>query len=179
MSEPSNPALIVIDIQNDYFSEGAFPLWNSDQILEKIESAIMSAKARGIPVVLVQHVADSKKGIAPFFNEGSQGVEIHPRIRAVAEDAPIVVKHYADSFHLTSLESLLSQLGVNELWICGMMTQNCVTHTAISKSAETYKVSILADCCTTVSEMLHGIALNAVSTRLALTSAHACFDADE
>jgi len=52
-----------------------------------------------------------------------------------------------------------------------MMTQNCVTHTAISRSAEKYKVSILTDCCTTVNEMLHLIALNAVSTRLALVKA--------
>jgi nicotinamidase-related amidase len=49
-----------------------------------------------------------------------------------------------------------------------MMTQNCVTHTAISKSAEKYKVSVLPDCCTTVSEMIHRIALNALSTRVAL-----------
>jgi nicotinamidase-related amidase len=57
---------------------------------------------------------------------------------------------------------------VDELLVCGMMTQNCVTHTAISKSAETYKVSILPDCCTTVNEMLHNIALHAVSTRVTL-----------
>ena len=53
-----------------------------------------------------------------------------------------------------------------------MMTQNCVTHTAISKSAEKYKVSILMDCCTTVNEMLHKIALHAVSTRVPLVSAN-------
>ena len=37
-----------------------------------------------------------------------------------------------------------------ELLICGMMTQNGVTHTAISKAAEKYRVAILTDCCTTV-----------------------------
>jgi nicotinamidase-related amidase len=50
-----------------------------------------------------------------------------------------------------------------------MMTQNCVTHTAISRSAERYGVTILADACTTVSELLHLIALHAVSTRTKLT----------
>jgi nicotinamidase-related amidase len=49
-----------------------------------------------------------------------------------------------------------------------MMTQNCVTHTAISKAAEKYSVKILTDCCTTVNQMIHLIALNAVSTRIAL-----------
>jgi nicotinamidase-related amidase len=52
-----------------------------------------------------------------------------------------------------------------------MMTQNCVTHTALSKAAEKYKLSILADCCTIVSEILHLIALNALSTRVPFVSA--------
>ena len=52
-----------------------------------------------------------------------------------------------------------------------MMTQNCVTHTAISKSAEKYNVVILPDCCTTVDEMIHKIALHALSTRVALVPA--------
>ena len=56
-----------------------------------------------------------------------------------------------------------------------MMTQNCITHTAISKSAEKYNVSILTDCCTTVSEMIHKIALNALSTRVGLVSSSDAF----
>lgn len=60
----------------------------------------------------------------------------------------------------------MSDLGIKELLVCGMMTQNCVTHTAISKAAEKYKVKVLADCCTTVNEMIHLIALNALTTRI-------------
>lgn len=161
----SLPALIVIDLQNDYFPDGRFPLWNAEGTLAKVEQAIGQARAKGMPVILVQHVADASKGVAPFFNTGTPGVDIHPRILAAAPDAPII-KSFADSFHKTTLEATLAQLGVDELLVCGMMTQNCVTHTAISKAAEKYKVSILADCCTTVSEILHKIALNAVSTRL-------------
>jgi nicotinamidase-related amidase len=56
-----------------------------------------------------------------------------------------------------------------------MMTQNCVTHTAISKQAEKYKTAIIQDCCTTVSQMLHLIALNAVSTRMNLVSLEQAF----
>ena len=130
------------------------------------------AKEKSIPVILIQHIADSSKGIAPFFNTGTTGAEVHPRILAAAPNAPVVVKQFADSFVNTTLEDTLARLGVTQLLVCGMMTQNCVTHTAISKSAEKYKVSILADCCTTVSEMLHNIALHAVSTRVPLVSAN-------
>ena len=164
-----NKALLLIDLQNDYFPGGKFPLWNTAAVLTNIEQAIKAARTKGIPVIHIQHIA--KTGIAPFFNQGTAGAKIHPRLLAAAPDAPIVVKEYADSFVGTKLEETLSGLGVDELLVCGMMTQNCVTHTAISKSAEKYKVSILPDCCTTVDEMLHNIALRAVSTRVSLVPA--------
>ena len=159
----SKKALIVIDLQNDYFPDGNFPLWNSDAVLGQVEDTITRAHRLGVPVVLVQHVVE---GESSFFQQGTTGVEIHPRIKAAAPNAPVVVKAFADSFHHTTLEATLQQLGVDELLVCGMMTQNCVTHTAISKAAEKYKVSILGDCCTTVTEVLHQIALNGVSTRV-------------
>ena len=161
-------ALLVIDLQNDYFPGGAFPLWNTDVVLKNIEHAIEKAKSLGVPVIHIQHIANSKQEIAPFFNAGTPGADIHPRILAAAPKAPIVIKEFADSFEKTTLEETLSKLGVTELLVCGMMTQNCVTHTAISKAAEKYKVTILPDCCTTVSEILHLIALHAVSTRVKL-----------
>lgn len=161
-------ALLVIDIQNDYFPGGKYPLWNSENTLNNVVTAIEKARKSSIPIILVQHVADTSKGVAPFFNPGTSGVEVHPRILSAAPDAPLVVKGHADSFVNTTLEETLNRLGITELLVCGMMTQNCVTHTAISKSAEKYNVAILADCCTTVDEMIHKIALNGVSTRLPL-----------
>jgi nicotinamidase-related amidase len=167
----SQRALIVIDIQNDYFPGGTFPLWNTEATLKNIESAIEKAHLQDVPTIIVQHIANSSLGIAPFFNKGTAGADVHPRLRAAVPNAPIVVKEFADGFVNTSLEETLSKLGATELWVCGMMTQNCVTHTAISKAAEKYKVSILMDCCTTVNEMLHNIALHAVSTRVPLVAA--------
>jgi nicotinamidase-related amidase len=160
-------ALLIIDLQNDYFPGGKFPLWNTDATLENIEGAVQRAIAQQIPVIVIQHVADPG-GLAPFFVAGTEGVEVHPRVLAAAPGAPIVVKQYADSFLGTTLEETLARLGTTELLVCGMMTQNCVTHTAISKAAEKYRVCILADCSTTVNEALHGIALHAVAPRVPL-----------
>jgi len=157
-------ALLVIDVQNDYFPGGQLPLWNVEATLENIERAIRIAREKGIPVILIQHFTDPN--VAPMFNAGTDGAEIHPRIRAAAPDAPVVAKGHADSFHETTLEEVLSNVGATTLLVCGMMTQNCVTHTAISKAAEKYEVMILSDCCTTVSAMIHNIALRAVTTRL-------------
>ncbi len=161
-------ALLLIDLQNDYFPGGLFPLWDTERTLPALVGAIERARTAGIEVIHIQHIANPEAGIAPFFNKDTPGAAIHPIILSAAPDAPIVVKEYADSFHQTELEEVLSARGVSELLVCGMMTQNCVTHTAISKSAEKYKVTILPDCCTTVSEPIHLIALHAVSTRVPL-----------
>lgn len=164
-------ALLIIDLQNDYFPGGKFPLWNTEATVKAIVSAIGAARAAGTEVIHIQHIAAPAAGIAPFFNQGTEGAQIHPEILGSAPDAPVVVKHYADSFHQTNLEKLLSDRGIRELLVCGMMTQNCVTHTAISKAAEKYQVAILPDCCTSVSEPIHLIALHAVSTRVRLIEA--------
>jgi nicotinamidase-related amidase len=161
-------ALLVIDLQNDYFPGGRFPLWNTDAVLTNFERAIAAANAGGVPVIHVQHVATAA---APFFHAGTPGADIHPRVLAAAPTAPVVVKEFADGFEKTTLEETLTGLGVTELLVCGMMTQNCVTHTAISKAAEKYAVTVLPDCCTTVSEVLHLIALHALSTRVKLVPA--------
>ncbi len=173
MNKAPSTALVVIDVQNDYFPAGQFPLWQADDTLARIETLVGHARWRGMPVVLVQHVADRQAGTAPFFNEGSTGVEIHPRLLAVAAGADIVVKRHADSFLGTTLASVLEQSAVRSLWLCGMMTQNCVTHTALSRSAEHYAVTVVGDACTTVSPILHGIALNALSDRVAVIATSA------
>ena len=158
-------ALIVIDIQNDYFPNGKFPLWEAEEVLTRSEQAIALAVAQGMPVVLIQHVANPQAGPAPFFNADTDGVKIHSRILAAAPNAPIVIKHYADSFLNTTLAATLKKLGTSKLLLCGMMTQNCVTHTALSRTADAYQIEILADCCTTVSQPIHRIALAALAPR--------------
>lgn len=166
----NNKALLIIDLQNDYFENGKFPLHNAEKVLNNIKQLISKSQQQDIHIIHIQHIADSSYGIAPFFNEGTTGAEIHPQILQSAPNGEVVIKKFADSFYNTNLEPILSKLKINELFICGMMTQNCVTHTAISKAAEKYKVSVVADCCTTVNEMLHNIALHALSTRVNLIS---------
>ncbi|MEQ4617832.1 MAG: cysteine hydrolase family protein [Corticimicrobacter sp.] len=166
MTDPRH-ALIVIDLQNDYFPEGRFPLWNTLPVLDKTIDAIKLASSRNIPVILVQHIAPSQ---SPFFSEGTTGADLHPRLLAAAPKAPVVIKTQADSFLGTSLTETLEVLKVDSLLICGMMTHNCVTHTALSKAAEKYQLAILQDCCATVSEILHVIALKAIEPRIPLLS---------
>ena len=168
-------ALLIIDLQYDYFTDGAFPLWQAEQVRDNIAEVVKQAIEHDILPIHVQHIADPSQGLAPFFNEGTRGAEIVAEIKAAAPNAPVVIKHYADAFHQTDLEKLLAQHQISQLFVCGMMTQNCVTHTAISKAAEKYDVAIVTDLCTTVNELLHLIALHAVSTRMKLISSAELF----
>jgi nicotinamidase-related amidase len=169
----SRTALLVIDPQNDYFTNGSFPLWNADEALKEILNAIHAAKEQDAAVILVQHVAASE---SPLFAEGSEGVKLHQAILDAAPDAPIVTKAHADAFQETNLTQLLEELEVDRLVICGMMTQNCVTHTAISGAADPYQVSILPDACTTREQLLHLIALEAIKTKVTYTEIRYAFE---
>lgn len=163
----SHPALIVIDVQNDYFPGGDFPLADTDSALAATLDAIARARQRGIPVIHIQHVAGDRPGAAPFFNRGTAGVDIHPQVLAAAPDAPVIVKAHADSFERTSLQATLQALGVDALILCGMMSHNCVTHTALSRQADAYgEISVLSDASATVSPMLNAIAMQALAPRL-------------
>lgn len=160
-------ALILIDLQMDYFPGGAYPLWEAEETLQRLLQTAERARDADALVVLVQHLAGAA---APFFREGSPGAELHPKVRAALPEAPRIIKRHADSFHQTELGELLSAHGSTELAVAGMMTQNCVTHTLLSKSAEGYGLTLLQDGCTTVDAMLHAIAVRALAPRVRLSS---------
>jgi nicotinamidase-related amidase len=126
------------------------------------------ARAKDMPVVFVQHVPG---GSAPFFNPGTEGVKLHERMLAAVSTSPIVTKQHADAFEGTTLHDTLQGFGADELVVCGMMTQNCVTHTVVSRRADDYrKVTVLTDASTTTTEILHLIAVAGLSTRVTLAT---------
>ena len=79
-------ALLVIDIQNDYFPGGRWELAGMDKAAANAARLIESARAAGEPVVHVRH--EFLSADAPFFAPGSDGARIHP---AVAPDRKSVV----------------------------------------------------------------------------------------
>ena len=164
--------LLVIDIQNDYFAGGAFPQWQPEETEARIVSAIGKARTAGDRIVLVQHVSAAPTGL---FAAGGPGVAIRPAILAAAGDAPVVVKRNADAFQETDLPTHLA--GCTDLLVCGMMTQNCVVFTAMSRAADGLRVTVLGDLCTAPTETVHRIALNALRSKLAVATAGETWDA--
>ncbi len=152
-------ALIIIDIQNDYFTDGALPLFEAEACEARILTAIAAAQKAGDRIILVQHVSASG-----LFAAENPGTAIRANLLRAAQDAPIVVKSYADAFQETELDQHLA--GATNLLICGMMTQNCVVFTAMSRAADPYQVTVLKDLCTAPSQIVHAVALSALASKL-------------
>ena len=74
-------ALLLIDLQNDYFPDGKFPLWNTDVTLNNIVRAIRAAQDKGIPIIHIQHIANPKKRI----KQSTQRV-----LRTITDDLNII-----------------------------------------------------------------------------------------
>lgn len=157
-----NNALIVIDIQNDYFPGGAFPLEAPEAACQAAVRAINKAHEEGWLVIGVQHVTTPD---GPFFRPGSEGVKIHPEIVAALGNAPVIVKKEADSFFETGLEALLRENGISDVYLTGMMTQHCVTHTALSPQAKGMKVHIITEGCAAPTKALSDLALAGLHAR--------------
>ena len=139
-------ALLLIDIQNDYFPGGAA------EIVGPLEAAQHAAQALGLfrdhhlPVIYVQH-ANTRPG-ATYLLPGTPGDDIHPSVAPLSGE-PIVVKHAPNSFHDTILDELISRFGVDHLVVCGIMTHMCVDSTVRAAKDRALPVTLLHDACAT------------------------------
>lgn len=134
-------ALLVIDVQNEYFS-GAMPVTYPEHSLERITQAIDAANAAEIPVVLIQHAAATEQ--SKTFRKGSQNWELHPEVAERKHDL-LIEKHLPGSFTGTSLENWLKERGIDAVTISGYMTQMCCDTTARQASHLGFKVEFLSD----------------------------------
>lgn len=139
-------ALLVIDIQKDYFPGGKMELVNPLEAGKKAYSLLQCFREHGGHHVHIQHIA--LKPDAPFFVRGSEGSDIHD-VTAHFEGEPIVYKHYPNSFRETNLLEMLREWGVERVVITGMMTHMCVDATARAAADLGFKIIIAEDACTT------------------------------
>lgn len=157
-------ALLVIDVQNEYFAgaNGLFPQENADETAAKIAAHIQTAQNAGQLIVAVQHISPDG---AKLFQRGTPNAAFHASVAALLADKPLVEKAHADSFLNTCLAEILEKNNITALDICGIMTQNCVTHTALSPFAADYKIRVLSDLCTAPTALIHAVAVRALQDR--------------
>ncbi len=138
-------ALVVIDVQNDYFPGGKKPLHEPEQALHQIRLLLAQFRQQQQPIIHIQHVMLNRPNRpATFFIAGTEGVEIHPGVEPQANEV-VLQKHFPSSFAGTGLHDLLQQDGIQQLVICGMMTQMCVDTTTRAAFDLGYQVQVALD----------------------------------
>ena len=139
-------ALILIDIQRDYFPGGRHPLVNPLEAAHNAYMLLQCFREHGGHHVHIQHI--SKKPNATFFIPGDRGTDIHDSV-AHFEGEPIVYKHEPNAFLNTDLLELLNGWDIERVVICGMMTHMCVDATARAATDLGFQLIVAEDACAT------------------------------
>ncbi len=137
-------ALLIIDIQNDYFSEGKMALDNCEQTAQNASKILEHFREKDQPIIHIQH--ESVKPGATFFIPGTEGVKIHEYVFPSTTET-IIVKNFPNSFRETGLKKQLNKLYVEELVITGMMSNMCVDATTRAAFDLGYKCTVIHDAC--------------------------------
>jgi nicotinamidase-related amidase len=163
-----NKALIIIDIQNDYFENGRMPLvgaeaasLNARQILEKFRSD-------NLPVIHIQHLAARPN--STFFLPVTKGQEIHENVKPIDHEK-VVVKHFPNGFKETELLEYLKSKNITGLVICGMMTHMCVDATTRAAKDFGFNCIVIGDACATKDLEVNGETVKAAEVQKSFLAA--------
>ena len=141
-----NHALVLIDLQNDYFAGGRMSLVGADAAVDHAATLLERFRERRLPIIHVQHV--STRPGATFFLPDTPGVAIHDAVRpAGGED--LVVKHAPSAFKATTLEAKLREIAPKTVVFAGMMTHMCVDTTVRAASDLGFACALAHDACAT------------------------------
>jgi len=161
-------ALVLIDVQNDYFPGGKWPLEGMDSASDNAAKVLAAARSAGDLVVHVRHEFPTAE--APFFAPGSEGAKIHPKMRGLDGEA-VVLKHHVNSFRETDLKAILDRHGVEEVVICGAMSHMCVDAGARAASDLGYQCVVVHDACATRDQEFESAVVPAAQVHAAFMAA--------
>jgi nicotinamidase-related amidase len=161
-------ALVIVDIQNDYFPGGARPLHEPQAAAAAARRVLARFRAAGEPVFHIQHVWDAPD--AAFMRPGTSGVEINDAV-APAEGEPVIQKDAPNAFLRTPLERDLREQGVDALVVCGMMTSMCIDATARAAADLGFAVTVVHDACAAPDLEFGGVSVPAPAVGAAFLAA--------
>lgn len=152
-TENTKTALLIIDIQNDYFPGGTMELAAADETATKAQHLLAHFRKQEMPIIHVQHIA-LQEG-ANFFLPNTKGAEIHKSVTPF-ETEKVITKHYPNSFRDTELLDYLKENNIAKLVICGMMTDVCVASTTRAALDYGFDNTIITDAVTTRNREFNG-----------------------
>jgi nicotinamidase-related amidase len=139
-------ALLLIDIQNDYFPGGKMELAGSPEAAEQAQKVLTFFREKNWPLIHIQHL--SVRPGATFFLPDTEGVEIHPKVRPLPGER-VIQKVFPNSFRNTPLLEELKKAEVDHLVITGMMTHMCVEATTRAAFDLGFQCTVVQNACAT------------------------------
>jgi nicotinamidase-related amidase len=160
--------LIIVDVQNDYFSGGAMELVGMEDAASRCRKLLDAFRAAQLPIFHIQHL--STRPGAGFFVPDTPGCEIHDSMQPLVGEA-LVTKHYPSAFRETDLQQLLQMADIDELVICGAMSHMCIDTTVRAAFDLGYRCHLLADACATRDLEFDGQTISAADVQGAFMAA--------
>jgi nicotinamidase-related amidase len=139
-------ALIIVDIQNDYFPGGRMTLHEIERAAANARKLLDHFRNTGRPTFHIQHTWDDPS--APFFVAGTPGAAIHESVAPRPGEA-VVVKHFPNSFRESGLLEGLKKAGAKQLTICGAMSHMCIDATTRAAADLGFDCVVAHDACAT------------------------------
>ena len=139
-------ALLIVDIQNDYFPGGAMEVVGARAAAAQAAKLLGAFREQGRPVIHLQHI--SQRAGATFFLPGTSGAEIHEAVKPAAGE-PVFQKHFPSGFRETPLLEHLRGEDIASLVIAGMMTHMCIDSTTRAAADLGFACSLAHDACAT------------------------------
>lgn len=161
-------ALVLIDIQNDYFAGGKMPLDQPEAAADKAQLILEDCRRKQVPIIHIQHLAN--RANPTFFIPNTPGAAINKRVRPLADET-IIVKHYPNSFIETELLACLKSNNIEHLLICGMMTHMCVDATTRAAKDMGFNCTVVGDACATKSLSINNETVEAAEVQKAFLGA--------
>ncbi|GAB6124741.1 cysteine hydrolase family protein [Humidesulfovibrio idahonensis] len=161
-------ALLLIDIQNDYFPGGRMELVGADKAGQAASRVLARFRTAGLPVVHIRH--ESVRPGSTFFLPGTEGAAIHPCVAPLPGEA-VILKHYPSAFRETALLEHLRGLAATRLTVCGMMTHMCVDTTVRAAFDLGFECQLVADACATRDLAFDGRAAAAAEVQVSFMAA--------
>jgi nicotinamidase-related amidase len=161
-------ALLLIDLQNDYFPGGAMALVGSAEAAARAEALLLAFRRAGRPILHIQHLA-AHPG-ATFFLPGTTGAELQVSVAPLPGE-PVFQKHFPNSFRETPLLEHLRGLGCTQLVIAGMMTHMCIDTTVRAAFDLEFQCQLAGDACATRDLTRNGETVPAAQVQAAFLAA--------
>ncbi|CAI8784608.1 cysteine hydrolase family protein [Chryseobacterium sp. IT-36CA2] len=157
-----NTALLIIDVQNDYFPGGKMTLENAEQAGENAKKVLEYFRKNNLPVIHIQHISTNEE--ATFFLPNTEGAKIHSLVLP-KENEKVMVKHFPNSFRETDLLNYLQSNKIKNLVITGMMTDVCVEATTRAAFDFGFQNTIIGDATATRNRELNGEVVKAAEVQ--------------